>query len=120
MSGNLLMALALMLVLEGILPFVAPGIWKETFRRATELAPDQPHTFLNLAHLLLMRGKVAEARTAIEKAATIAPCDDAVRVEQARITAALGDHNKAREMVIRALELNPLNREAQEMMRSGS
>ncbi len=33
MSGNLLMALALMLVLEGILPFVAPAIWRETFRR---------------------------------------------------------------------------------------
>ncbi len=52
MSGNLLMALALMLVLEGILPFVAPGIWKETFRRATELADGQVR-FIGLSSMLL-------------------------------------------------------------------
>ncbi|HWS14061.1 MAG TPA: DUF2065 domain-containing protein [Rhodocyclaceae bacterium] len=51
MSGNLLMALALMLVLEGILPFVAPGIWKETFRRATELADGQVR-FIGLSSML--------------------------------------------------------------------
>jgi hypothetical protein len=52
MSGNLLMALALMLVLEGILPFVAPAIWKETFRRATELADGQVR-FIGLSSMLL-------------------------------------------------------------------
>ena len=51
MSGNLLMALALMLVLEGILPFVAPGIWKETFRRAAELADGQVR-FIGLSSML--------------------------------------------------------------------
>lgn len=91
-----------------------------SFRRATELSPDQPHTFLNLAHLLLMRGKLADAQAAIEKAAALAPYDDAIWVEQARITGALGDHNRAREMVIRALELNPQNREAKGLMRAGA
>lgn len=52
MSGNLLMALALMLVLEGILPFVAPAIWRETFRRATELGDGQIR-FIGLSSMLL-------------------------------------------------------------------
>lgn len=41
MASNLLLALALMLVIEGILPFLAPRVWRETFRRATELADGQ-------------------------------------------------------------------------------
>ncbi|PWB71565.1 hypothetical protein C3F09_07705 [candidate division GN15 bacterium] len=89
-----------------------------SFRRATELAPDQSSTFLNLAHLLLMRGKLADARAAIEKAMALSPYDDAIWVEQARITAALGDRARAKEMVSRALELNPQNREAQALLRA--
>jgi uncharacterized protein YjeT (DUF2065 family) len=38
---NLLMALGLMLVIEGVLPFAAPRIWRETFRRAIDLADGQ-------------------------------------------------------------------------------
>ena len=34
-------AMCLVLVIEGLLPFVAPRIWRETFRRATELADGQ-------------------------------------------------------------------------------
>lgn len=33
MTRTLLLAFALMLVLEGILPFLAPQAWRETFRR---------------------------------------------------------------------------------------
>ena len=32
----LVAALGLMLVIEGVLPFVAPGRWREAFRRMTE------------------------------------------------------------------------------------
>lgn len=39
--STLLMAFGLMLVIEGLLPFVAPRIWRETFRRVTELADGQ-------------------------------------------------------------------------------
>jgi len=39
--SNLLLAFALMLVIEGLLPFIAPRVWRETFRRATELADGQ-------------------------------------------------------------------------------
>jgi hypothetical protein len=34
-------ALALLLILEGVLPFVAPRIWREGFRRLTELTDGQ-------------------------------------------------------------------------------
>jgi uncharacterized protein len=34
-------ALALMLVIEGILPFVAPRLWRDTFRRLTEMKDGQ-------------------------------------------------------------------------------
>ena len=41
MSDTLLTALALMLVIEGVLPFLVPGIWRETFRRLTEMSDGQ-------------------------------------------------------------------------------
>ena len=41
MSSGLLTALALMLVLEGILPFLAPASWRDTFRRLIELNDGQ-------------------------------------------------------------------------------
>ncbi|MFO1323359.1 MAG: DUF2065 domain-containing protein [Burkholderiales bacterium] len=34
-------AFALLLVIEGILPFLAPGIWRDTFRKAIELSDGQ-------------------------------------------------------------------------------
>jgi len=36
---------ALMFVFEGILPFVAPRLWRETFRRALELTDGQLRFF---------------------------------------------------------------------------
>jgi len=40
--GNLLLtALALMLVIEGLLPFLAPAFWRDTFRRLTEMSDGQ-------------------------------------------------------------------------------
>ena len=41
MVSTLLLALALMLVIEGVLPLLAPRVWRETFRRAIELADGQ-------------------------------------------------------------------------------
>ncbi|MDP2706480.1 MAG: DUF2065 domain-containing protein [Burkholderiales bacterium] len=37
----LLTALALMLIIEGMLPFLAPAFWRETFRRITEMSDGQ-------------------------------------------------------------------------------
>ena len=51
MWATLLTAFALMLVLEGLLPFVAPKAWKDTFRRITELADGQIR-FLGLSSIL--------------------------------------------------------------------
>jgi uncharacterized protein YjeT (DUF2065 family) len=39
------MAFGLMLVIEGLLPFVAPRLWRDTFRRVTELADGQLRFF---------------------------------------------------------------------------
>ncbi len=52
MVPTLLLALALMLVIEGILPFLAPRVWRETFRRATELADGQIR-FIGLTSMLV-------------------------------------------------------------------
>lgn len=41
MGSSLLLAFALMLILEGIVPFVAPVAWRETFLRLTRLGDGQ-------------------------------------------------------------------------------
>lgn len=41
MESNLLAAVALMLVIEGVLPFLAPDVWRETFRKMTEMSDGQ-------------------------------------------------------------------------------
>jgi len=40
-SNTLITAIALMLVIEGVLPFLVPSLWRETFRRLTELSDGQ-------------------------------------------------------------------------------
>ncbi|MDP2811785.1 MAG: DUF2065 domain-containing protein [Rhodocyclaceae bacterium] len=52
MTTTLLLAFALMLVIEGILPFVAPKVWRETFRRVTEMSDGQIR-FIGLTSLLI-------------------------------------------------------------------
>ena len=51
MSSPLLTALALMLVLEGLLPFLAPATWRDTFRRLIELNNGQIR-FIGLGSVL--------------------------------------------------------------------
>ena len=47
-----LMAFALMLVLEGLLPFLAPAVWRDTFRRILQLSDGQIR-FFGLAAMLV-------------------------------------------------------------------
>jgi len=35
-AGSLLLAIALMLIIEGMFPFVFPSAWRDTFRRIAE------------------------------------------------------------------------------------
>ena len=51
MGTTLLMALALMLILEGVLPFLAPSLWRETFRRITQMSDGQIR-FIGLSSML--------------------------------------------------------------------
>ena len=57
MGSTLLMAVALVLVIEGLLPFLAPNLWRETFRRILLLSDGQIRFFglsSMLAGLLLL------------------------------------------------------------------
>ncbi len=51
MPENLLTAFALLLVIEGLLPFLLPAAWRETFRRLVVLSDGQLR-FIGLASLL--------------------------------------------------------------------
>jgi hypothetical protein len=45
MGTSLMTALALMLVIEGILPFLLPRMWREVFRRILEMSDGQIRFF---------------------------------------------------------------------------
>jgi hypothetical protein len=49
---------ALLLIVEGLLPFVAPRLWRDTFRKLTEMSDGQIR-FVGLVSLLL--GSIALA-----------------------------------------------------------
>lgn len=51
MYKTLLAAIALMLVIEGVLPFAAPKVWRDTFRRVTEMSDGQIR-FIGLSSML--------------------------------------------------------------------
>ena len=51
MGNILLTAFALMLIIEGILPFLLPALWRETFRRLTEMSDGQIR-FVGLTSML--------------------------------------------------------------------
>jgi len=51
MLESLALAFGLMLVLEGLVPFLAPGTWRETFRRLIQLTDGQIR-FIGLTSML--------------------------------------------------------------------
>lgn len=51
MWDTLLLAFALMLVIEGMLPFLMPSVWRETFRKLIE-AGDGQIRFIGLTSML--------------------------------------------------------------------
>ncbi len=50
-SNALMMAVALMLVIEGLLPFLLPTVWRDAFRRLTEMSDGQIR-FVGLSSML--------------------------------------------------------------------
>lgn len=50
MNSTLLAAFGLMLVIEGIMPFIAPQAWRETFKRMIALKDGQLR-FIGLASI---------------------------------------------------------------------
>ncbi len=55
---SLVTACALVLVLEGLMPLLAPRVWRETFRRVTELSDGQLR-FIGMASVLIGGGILA-------------------------------------------------------------
>jgi uncharacterized protein YjeT (DUF2065 family) len=52
MGTTFLMALALMLILEGVLPFLAPMLWRDTFRKITQMTDGQIR-FVGLSSMIV-------------------------------------------------------------------
>lgn len=50
-TSILLTAVALMLIIEGVLPFLLPAIWRDAFRRLTEMSDGQIR-FVGLSSML--------------------------------------------------------------------
>lgn len=55
--NSLLAAVGLVLVLEGVLPFLTPRMWRDTFRKLLELSDGQLR-FMGLISMLLGLGIV--------------------------------------------------------------
>jgi hypothetical protein len=51
-ATTFLMALALMLILEGVLPFIAPNVWRDTFRKITQMTDGQIR-FVGLSSMIV-------------------------------------------------------------------
>jgi len=51
-TTTFLMALALMLILEGVLPFIAPTVWRDTFRKITQMSDGQIR-FVGLSSMIV-------------------------------------------------------------------
>ncbi|PLZ02726.1 DUF2065 domain-containing protein [Burkholderia sp. WAC0059] len=49
-AASLLLAVALMLIIEGMFPFVLPTVWRDTFRKIAERPPHQ----IRIGGLILM------------------------------------------------------------------
>jgi uncharacterized protein len=52
LAMTLLSALALMLVIEGLLPFISPSAWRSTFEKVLQLKDGQLR-FMGLASILI-------------------------------------------------------------------
>ena len=52
MGKTLLMAFALMLIVEGLLPFVVPQVWREMFKRIIAMTDGQIR-FFGLSSMIL-------------------------------------------------------------------
>jgi uncharacterized protein YjeT (DUF2065 family) len=50
-TNTLMTAVALMLVIEGLLPFLLPMVWRDAFRRLTEMSDGQIR-FVGLTSML--------------------------------------------------------------------
>ncbi len=83
MATTLLLAFALMLIIEGVLPFLAPSFWRDTFRRITQLSDGQIR-FFGLTSMLI-GAAAAASRGALMRWLLPEYIEDILPAEAARI-----------------------------------
>jgi hypothetical protein len=95
--------------LAGALPEAAAEEREAAYRRAAELAPDNPAALHNLARELLAQGRSGEALPAARRAAGLAPWSPPLLDGYARVLSDLGRCEEAQAVQRRALEVLPEN-----------
>ena len=80
--------------------------------RAMEIDPSIAEAQMELGKIYLYQGRLAEARTAFEAAAGLAPTDPYAPYYLANLLADEGQHEQAVPLLKRSLELDPLNPKA--------
>lgn len=69
------------------------------FRRASELAPEDASVLVDLGFVRLMNGDGTGARAALEQAAGLRPDDDGIRIALAQVYEALGEPDRAADVL---------------------
>src|SRR5262249_44507343 len=78
-----------------------------SIRRAIELEPGASEPQMTLGIYLCAHGRVEEGRPLVERALELDPLDPNTHLNHARIEDWCGNHQGAREALIRTLELSP-------------
>lgn len=87
-----------------------------TMREAVERAPDDPRNLFNLGAMLAEEGRSAEALDAFERAIAKGLRSPQVHIAAAKMHFRLGDQAASARELERALDLDPGNAEAREML----
>ena len=89
-----------------------------SFASAVSLLPSTVHTRINYGHMLFKLGRLGEALSQVEAVLKVSPCSAEALVERGRIQLAMARTEDARISLMRALELQPTNKAARDILQS--
>ncbi len=99
---------------------VARKQWREAtaiYQRAIAIDSSSAMAFFELGNIQLTEERPADAVRSFERAAKLAPASDAVQVALGRGLRAVGHRKAAKTALQRALQINPKNTEAQQLLK---
>jgi tetratricopeptide (TPR) repeat protein len=99
---------------------VARKQWGEAaaiYQRAIAIDSSSAMAFFELGNIQLTEERPADAVRSFERAAKLAPASDAVQVALGRGLRAIGHRKAAKTALQRALQINPKNTEAQQLLK---